>query len=43
MGSNIPTVDPIFNNKKSSQMNISKALAALGFEGWNELESGKYR
>ena len=41
MGSNIPTVDPIFNNRKSSQMNISKALAALGFGGWNELESGK--
>ena len=40
MGTNIPTLEPILNNKKTSQMGLSKALSALGFGAWNELESG---
>ena len=42
MGTNVPGVEPILNNKKCSQMGISKALAALGFGAWNELETGKF-
>ena len=40
MGTNVPTIEPILNNKKTSQMGLSKALASLGFGAWNELESG---
>ena len=37
----IPTIEPIFASSKRSQMEVSKALATLGFGAWNELEPGK--
>lgn len=36
---NIPSIEPIFTNKRTSQMGLSKALSALGFGTWSELET----
>ena len=41
MTSNVPMVEAIFAHSKRTQMEISKALATLGFGAWNELEPGK--
>ena len=42
MSSNIASLEPIFaSSKKVSQIEVSKALATLGFGAWNELEPGK--
>ena len=41
MSAQIPQVEAIFANSKRTQMEISKALANLGFGAWNELEPGK--
>ena len=41
MTSKIPGVDPLFNPGKRSAMELSKALATLGFGAWNDLEPGK--
>ena len=36
----VPTLDPIFGQggKKRSQIELSKALASMGFSAWNDLE-----
>ncbi len=35
----IPTIDSLFStSKKRSQMELSKALACMGFGAWNDLE-----
>ena len=41
MSAQVPQVEAIFANSKRTQMEISKALANLGFGAWNELEPGK--
>ena len=41
MTTNVPQIEAIFANSKRTQMEISKALACLGFGAWNELEPGK--
>jgi hypothetical protein len=45
MTSQVPMVEPIFGSasfkSKRGQMELSKALAAMGFGSWNDLEPGK--
>ena len=41
MTTNVPQIEAIFANSKRTQMEISKALACLGYGAWNELEPGK--
>ena len=41
MAAQVPQTEAIFANSKRTQMEISKALANLGFGAWNELEPGK--
>jgi hypothetical protein len=41
MSAPVPQAEAIFANSKRTKMEISKALATLGFGAWNELEPGK--
>ena len=34
-------LEPLFGSGKRSAMELSKALATLGFNAWNDLEPGK--
>ena len=36
---NVPSIEPIFSQKRVNQMGLSKSLATLGFGTWSELES----
>ena len=40
MSDEIPQMEAHFGTKRT-KMEINKALASLGFGGWNELEPGK--
>ena len=42
MSQQIPKTEPLFAGTKRSAMELSKALACLGFGAWNDLEPGKY-
>ena len=41
MDANVAGIEPIFTSKRT-QLQLSKALATLGFGAWNELESGNH-
>ena len=41
MSQQIPKTEPLFAGTKRSAMELSKALACLGFGAWNDLEPGK--
>ena len=41
MSQQIPKCEPLFAGAKRSAMELSKALAQLGFGAWNDLEPGK--
>ena len=41
MSSEITGVVPLFDKGKRSAMELSKALATLGFGAWNDLEPGE--